>query len=77
MINAKDHAKAVGPGLHPEVETPVERNRRYGPKKRSLWLERSENVEYSPEIKRLRSGELVKESIKYIQQGRKKRLPSL
>jgi hypothetical protein len=64
MRNAKDHAKAVGPGLRPEVETPVERNRRYSLKEEllSLWLERSENVKYSPEVKRLRSGELVKES---------------
>jgi hypothetical protein len=41
MRNAKDHAKALGPGLRPEFETPVERNRRYGPKEKflSLWLE--------------------------------------
>jgi hypothetical protein len=65
--NAKDHAQAVGPGLRTEFETPVERNRRFGPKDEFLsqWLDRRENVEYSPEIKRLRSGELVKESIKY------------
>jgi hypothetical protein len=67
MRNAKNHAQAVGPGLRPEFETPVERNRRYGPKEEflSLWLGQSENVVYSSEIKRLRSGELVKESIKY------------
>jgi hypothetical protein len=65
--NATDHAKAVGPGLRPEVEMSVERNRRYGPKEVFLlqWLDHKDNVEHSPEIKRLQSGELVKESIKY------------
>jgi hypothetical protein len=67
MRNAKDISSAVGPGLRPAFETPVERNRRYGLKEEflSLWLQQAENVEHSPEIKRLRSGELVKESIKY------------
>jgi hypothetical protein len=67
MRNAKDISSAVGPGLHPAFETPVERSQRYGSKEEflSLWLQRAENVEHSPEIKRLRSGELVKESIKY------------
>jgi hypothetical protein len=39
--NAKDHAIAVGSGLRPGLETPVERNRRYGPRKEflPLWLQ--------------------------------------
>jgi hypothetical protein len=67
MRNAKDLTIAVGPGLRPEFETPVVKNRRYGPNEDflSLWLQRTENVEYSPEINRVRTGKLVQESIKY------------
>jgi hypothetical protein len=67
MRNGKDLSIAVGPGLRPEFETPVVKNRRYGPKEGflSLWLHRTENVEYSPKFNRVRTGERVQESMKY------------
>jgi hypothetical protein len=67
MRNAKDLSIAVGPGLRPVFETPVESNRGCDPEKEflPLWLQRTENMEHSPEIKRLRSGGVLKKSIMY------------
>jgi hypothetical protein len=53
-LEAKDHARAVGPGLKQKVRIPITRNRRLGEKERFFmeWINRKENVESSPEINR-------------------------
>jgi hypothetical protein len=58
---------AYGPGLRPTVATKLSRDRRTGPKEDFIlsWIERKENSESSPEIRRDHSGRLVQEATTY------------
>jgi hypothetical protein len=66
---AIDHANAnaYGPGLRPTVATKLSRDRRTGRKEEILltWMERKENSESSPEIRRDHSGRLVQQANTY------------
>ena len=64
---AIDHANAYGPGLRLTVAIKLSRDRRTGPKEEFLltWMERRENIESSPEIRRYHSGRLVQEATTY------------
>jgi hypothetical protein len=64
---AIDHANAYGPDLRPTVAIKLSRDRGTGPKEEFLltWMERKENSESPPEIRRDHSGRLVQEATTY------------
>jgi hypothetical protein len=65
--NAIDLASSVGPGMHPAVVKKLERDRRTRKKEEFLlkWMERKENSESSPEIRRDHSGQLMQQTTTY------------
>jgi hypothetical protein len=64
---AIDHVNAYCPGLRPAVATKLSRDRRTGRKEKFLltWMERKENSESSPEIRRDHSSRLVQQATTY------------
>jgi hypothetical protein len=67
LNKAIDHATAFGPGMRPTFATKLSRDRRTGRKEEVLltWMERKENSESSPEIRRDHSGRLVQQATTY------------
>jgi hypothetical protein len=64
---AIEHANAYGPGLRPTVATELSRDKRTSRKEDFLitWMEKKENSESSPEIRRDHFSRLVQQATKY------------
>jgi hypothetical protein len=69
ITSANDHAAAFGAGLTAPAGAckVIKRNCRGGPKEFYLqdWMKKKENTESSPEIKRNKNGQLLKQNISY------------